>query len=79
VWFDSFVSPQKHCTQWRCACRTPLFVFYQLIENVEASPILPHELHELLLSFESTLGARPVAPLIRRTSEEWFTQHLLAK
>ena len=58
--------------------QNPSFVFYQLIENVEA-PILPHELHELLLSFESTLGARPVAPLIRRTSEEWFTQHLLAK
>jgi hypothetical protein len=48
--------------------QNPSFVFYQLIENVEA-PILPHELHELLLSFESTLGARPIAPLIRRTSE----------
>jgi len=59
--------------------QNPSFVFYQLIENVEASPILPHELHELLLSFESTLGARPIAPLIRRTSERMVYQHLPAK
>ena len=58
--------------------QNPSFVFYQLIENVEA-PILPHEPHELLLSFESTLGARPVAPLIRRTSERMVYQHLPAK
>jgi len=50
--------------------QNPSFVFYQLIENVEASAILPHELHELLLSFESTLGARPIAPLIRRTNDQ---------
>jgi len=61
--------PLKSIVHNGAALAEPSFVFYQLIENVEASPILPHELHELLLSFESTLGARPIVPLIRRTSE----------